>query len=724
MQKLLDSHSRDLELKNSFPPFLLGFLALSFQIFLLREFSVHFYGNEITFGFILAAWLLWGGVGSITASKIKFSPARLIRAYYLVIILLPVCLVILRFSRFLLNILPGEITGIIPMLTSSLILSLCVSFPLGVLFVFNTHFLKGNLYQVYLMESLGSASAGLLVYLFLIPFFSNWQGAALIGAIVALMSYFTIGRKSQKLFPLAILILLLVFCLFDNPSQKIYWKPFQLIQSKDTPYGKLQVLQTEEQISLYNNNLHDFSYPNLASSEESVHFALLQKPEAENVLLIGGGAAGSLRQILKYPRTEVDYVELDPEIIRISFRFLPESEQEILRNKRIDIFYQDGRAFLVKTRNKYDMIILNLPEPATAQINRFYTKEFFLASKEKLTEKGVFSFRVPSAENYISPELQDFLSSLYHTLKQAFPFVEIVPGDTNIFLASSYPLNIEFETLNQKIEELNLQNIYVSPQLLFSRLNPLRVEMLREKVTTGKKAVNLDLSPISYFYNSVLWSTQFKGIEKAALTFFSSLRPFWLLDLPLILFIFLLIILWLKGKKSSFFLVPLAVMGFTTIVAEIIVIVSFQTLYGYLYQRIALLLTSFMAGLFLGAFHGKKRKRLDLSQMLVIQAGFILLIFLFQTTLKLNPSEIFFFLFLLILGFLGGDLFVVSNHLFLKEKKNYGLGYGLDLLGSFGGALAASSLLIPLVGLPRLLTYLLLLNSFCLLFLVGGWRKN
>ncbi len=131
-----------------------------------------------------------------------------------------------------------------------------------------------------------------------------------------------------------------------------------------------------------------------------------------------------------------------------------------------------------------------------------------------------------------------------------------------------------------------------------------------------------------------------------------------------------------------------------------------------------------MVGLFLGAFHGKKRKRFDLSQMLVIQAGFLLLIFLFQMTLKLNPPEIFFFLFLLGLGFLGGDLFVVSNHLFLKEKKNYGLGYGLDLLGSFCGALAASSLLIPLVGLPRLLTYLFLLNSFCLLFLVGGWRKN
>ena len=710
-------------MKDYLPPFLLGFLALSFQIFLLREFSVHFYGNEITFGFILAAWLLWGGVGSIAGSQLKYSPSRFIRAYYLVILIFPACLVGLRFSRFVLSLLPGEITGIIPMLVSSLLLALFISFPLGSLFVFNAHFQRGNLYQVYLLESLGSSMAGLMVYLVLIPFFSNWQGAAIIGAIVCLAAFFTFGKRKHILFPLGILVLLTFFCIFDFPSQKIYWKPFQLIKSKDSPYGKLQVIQTEEQISLYNNSLLDYTYPNLASSEESVHFALLQDPQAERVLLVGGGAGGSLGQILKYPRTKVDYVELDPEIIRMSFEILPEKEQKILKDKRVQIFYQDGRAFLDKTQGTYDIIILNLPEPATAQINRFYTGEFFLKAREKLNGQGVFSFRVPSAENYISPELQDFLSSLYHTLKEAFPVVEIVPGDMNIFLASSRPLTIQYEDLSHTIESLNLQNTYVSPNLLFSRLNPLRVEMVKEKVITGKKTINLDFSPISYFYNSVLWSTQFKGLERNMFSFFSSLRPFWLLDFPLILFILFLIILWLRKKKSSFFLVPLTVMGFTTIIAEIIVIVSFQILFGYLYRSIALLLTSFMFGLFLGSLRGKKRNRIEFGQLLLIQAGFLLLLLWQQLSLRMNPPEVLFFLYLLALGFLGGDLFIVSNHLFLKEKKNYGLGYGLDLLGSFVGALAASSLLIPLVGLPHLLRYLFLLNSFCFLFLIGGWKK-
>lgn len=712
-----------MELKDHLPPFLLGFLALSFQIFLLREFSVHFYGNEITFGFILAAWLLWGGVGSIAASKFKYSPSWFVRSYYMVILIFPACLIGLRLSRFVLNLLPGEITGIIPMLVSSLLLALFVSFPLGSLFVFNAHFQRGNLYQVYLLESLGSSMSGLLIYLVLIPFFSNWQGAAIIGAIVCLVAFFTFGERKHILFPLCTLVLLTFFCLFDFPCQKIYWKPFQLIKSKDSPYGKLQVIQTEEQISLYNNSLLDYTYPNLASSEESVHFALLQNPQAERVLLVGGGAGGSLKQILKYPRTEVDYVELDPEIIRMSIEFLPEKENKILKDNRVQIFYQDGRAFLDRAQETYDMIILNLPEPATAQINRFYTREFFLKAREKLNEQGVFSFRVPSGENYISPELQDFLSSLYHTLKEAFPVVEVVPGDMNVFLASSRPLSVQYEDLSHTIESLSLQNTYVSPNLLFSRLNPLRVEMVKEKVLTGKKTINLDFSPISYFYNSVLWSTQFKGLERNAFSFFSSLHPFWLLDFPLILFLLFLIILWLKKKKSSFFLVPLAVMGFTTIVAEIIVIVSFQILFGYLYRSIALLLTSFMLGLFLGSLWAKKRKRIEFGQLLLIQAGFLLLLLWQQLSLRMDPPDVLFFLYLLALGFLGGDLFIVSNHLFLKEKKNYGLGYGLDLLGSFAGALAASSLLIPLVGLPHLLRYLFLLNSFCFLFLIGGWKK-
>jgi spermidine synthase len=248
--------------------------------------------------------------------------------------------------------------------------------------------------------------------------------------------------------------------------------------------------------------------------------------------------------------------------------------------------------------------------------------------------------------------------------------------------------------------------------------------MLEKTIQQGKMRMNMDFVPVSYFYSSVLWSSQFVGLEKRIFSFLADLPPFWLLDLPLLVFIAFLFCLWLRKKTTSYLLVPLAVMGLTTIIFEIIVIITFQTLYGYLYQRVALLLSSFMIGLSIGAFWGRMRKRVHFTHILVLQFGLLLLVLAFYFVMGTRIPEFALFLFLLILGFLGGDLFIVANVLFLEQKKNYGLGYGLDLLGSFLGALVASSILIPLMGLPLLLKYLSLLNSFCLLFLFGGFFRR
>lgn len=704
--------------------FLLGFTALSFQVLLMREFTVHFYGNEITFGCVLAFWLLWGGLGSLTASRIKDDAPRLFRTFFAVILVFPLCLAGLRMSRFLLNTLPGEVTGLAPALLFAAVLCLFISFPLGRLFVLTALHLNRDPVEVYLLESLGAAAGGLGIYFLAVPHLSNWQASSVLGMGLAFAVFFlSTGQKPVLLLAVSLFVWAAVFAA-DIPSQRLYWKPFHLAVTRDTPYGKLQVITTAEQVSLYDNSLLVYSHPDPASAEESVHFAFLQNPAAERALLIGGGAGGGLVEVLKYPGVSVDYVELDPEIIRLSESYLPESERRALRDPRVTLHVQDGKAYLNRTDAVYDIIILNLPEPATAQINRFYTLEFFRLARARLSARGLLAFRVPSAENYISPELQSFLGSLYHTLRLVFPAVEIVPGSTNIFLASTQLRPLDATALSRTIAALSLETTFVSPALLPSRLDPLRVEQLRRSVTSAPQVLNRDSTPISYFYDSVLWSKQFGGLEAKLFSTFARLDTFWLLDLPLLAIILVFIVLSLLRVKPSVFLAPLAVMGLTTITVEIIVIIAFQTLYGYLYQKIALLFASFMIGLFAGALRGKLRRAWRLAHLILIQAGFILLLFLAHLGLRTSPSEPLFVAYLFVLGYLGGDLFVVSTHLYLQVKKHYGLGYGLDLMGSFAGALVASTLLIPLVGLPLLLRTILLLNSFCLLFLIWGLKSR
>jgi len=79
--------------------------------------------------------------------------------------------------------------------------------------------------------------------------------------------------------------------------------------------------------------------------------------------------------LLTYPESRIDYVELDPEIIKLTRLYLPEASA-ILDHSRVTTRIEDGRRFIGQTNRRYELIISNLPEPSSAQINRFYTVEF------------------------------------------------------------------------------------------------------------------------------------------------------------------------------------------------------------------------------------------------------------------------------------------------------------------------------------------------------------
>jgi spermidine synthase len=540
------------------PAFLLGFFALSSQVLLMREFAAHFYGNEVVFGVLLAAWMLWTGLGSILAARIRFTDRRFVYAYSAAILALPLILAAVRLSRFLLGLLPGEASGLAPAALFALALTSLICLPLGCLFVFNTRASQGRLAHVYLWEALGSTAAGLLMYFLLIPRLTNWQAAALLGGSASLALFLWVSPGRHRLVLFLSLAVMTALWITDFPSQRLYWKPYDLIESRDSLYGKLQMLRDAEQVSLYSNSAPVYSSPDPGAAEEAVHFALLQRPHAQTVLLIGGGVGGDLTQLLKYPVTQIDYVESDPEIIRFSRRHLPEAEARSLDAARVRVIHADGRSFL-RGASSYDVIIVDLPDPATAQLNRFYTLEFFRLVKQHLTPGGLFSFRVTSAENYISPELQGFLASLYATLQTAFAEVAVVPGSTNIFLASRTLEPLEHEAMSRRIESLQIETQYVNPAMLSDRLSPLRQQQLAYALQAGQPRLNRDLYPISYlsyFYSAVLWSVQFRGLESRLFSTLAGLDRSWLLDVPLAFFLLTLLALGVRGRRPVFLLIP------------------------------------------------------------------------------------------------------------------------------------------------------------------------
>ncbi|NPV82202.1 MAG: fused MFS/spermidine synthase [Candidatus Aminicenantes bacterium] len=718
MPLLRSGHCRGLELKNSFWPFLLGFLATSFQVIILREFEVRFQGNELVYGLVLAFWLLGGGLGSLLAEKkfqAEISPVVFYRG---MIIITAALLVLLRLARFAFGTLPAEMTGPGPLLLTSWLISFALSLPLGALFVFNVFWQRGRLVPVYQLESLGAAAGGLLVYLVLTPHLSSWQAAALISLLAGLAINLVAGSKQMVSTVITVLVAAGLW-FGDRPTEKFYWKPLHLVEVRDSPYARLQVVRTGELVSFYVNSSLAFNFPDPASAEEAIHFAFLQRPEATRLLLIGGGLNGTLAQALQYPRVRVDYVELDPALVRLARQVLPD-RQTGLEDPRVTINLQDGRKFLRATRNRYDLIICNLPEPATAQVNRFYTVEFFRQVREKLAEDGVFSFLLPSSESYLSPQRTILLATIYHSLLTVFPRVEIIPGDNNILLASAGPLDITTDSLLEKLDRYQLKTVFFRPEFLRSRLHPLKREYLRSSLqTVDSPRLNSDRLPVSYFYQTLVWSQQFHGPLSRGLGQLQHQTRFWLFDLPLFLFMLLIMFLIAFRKKGgTIYLLPITVMGFTTIVAEVALILAFQSRLGLVYGKISLLFTIFMAGLFLGSSLARRlSSTLGPRHLVAVQTGFVILLALAGLAPAAAPEPAFYGL-LLVMGFLGGFLFVVSNFIYLQSQIRYGLGYSLDLFGSFLGALLATSVFIPLLGLELLFTFLLLVNSFCLGFIL------
>ena len=705
-------------------PLLLGFFCLGYQIIIVREFSAVFWGNELNFGIILGFWLFWEGLGALIAERIKFSENKIYWFYSITIFFFSFSMLLLRLNRFIIQKLPGEIPPLHWVLLFSALSTLLVSFFLGFLFVLNVKLLDERLGITYILESLGSSIGSIFVYFFIVPYTSNWIGGTIIGLIGILFLIVIFKPSQKKLFVLALLVIFLIFfgAFADIFFAKKYWSPLSLIISKDSKFGKISVVNEKGEISVYENSMLSFSSHEREGGEESIHLPLLISKSPRKVLIIGGGFGGGLREASKYKNlVNIDYIELDPEIIRVSKNF--EVFKGYFEDKRIIFHWGDARSFLKKVKKKWDCIIMNLPEPVNAQTNRLYTKEFYHLVNERLEEDGIFSFKVPSSAEYINSDLQKVLSIHFFTLKSVFNYVNYIPGGTCIFLASKKDLEIKIESILKRKDELGIETSFISERYLMMRMSPIRYILL-ESALRSESRVNSDYNPSLYLFQLNYLSGYHGRIEKKFFNFLISVSAFWLIDFPLMVFgIFVLIKLLIEKSRS--YMLPVFGIGFTTLSMEILIVLAYQVFYGYFYGRIALLLFSFMVGLSIGSAITKlyikpSNKILSICQFFMLFVSILSYVFFkIPPAIITEPLHHFFIFFLLFLyGLISGSIFIVANELFTQKKRRFGLGWAIDLSGSTIGALSISAILLPSIGFLPILKFFSIFNLLIFLYIL------
>jgi len=661
-----------------------GISSVVTQLLTIREFLTQFQGNEIVIALILFNWLILGGFGTLLARVItrRFQKATAIRLAWMSLMLsafsILQILVIRQFRDIVF--IHGSSVGFYPtwLFTFFMITPYCLllGFVLPYsLFVLRTDKADYPGARIYITDNIGDVSGGALFSFALVYLVSPLQAIflahiPLLGAIYFLFP--ASGRHRPAVFMALGLVCAVLGAGVFLENRSLTPSGGQLVYYRETRYGRIEVHKDQEQHTLFEDGVPVFSSQNLSLAEETIHYPLAQLDSIHHVLLISS-RGGVMSELKKYSLKTIDYVELDPAVTSVQFQF-----GMIEKIPQLHVIHQDGRAYLAQTDKIYDAIIVNLPEPGTFQINRFYTDRFFELAREHLSPEGVLSFSMQGYDNYLAEAQRQKLSSLYNTVSVYFKNILLLPGQKVFFLCSNQPLSTD---IPEVLEKRGISTDYISG-FYHGNLTPERIKYLNQRLDSSTP-VNRDTAPQLM---RLMFSQWFAKFQTSPLVFFVALSV-------------LSIIYLFKISREEYVLFST---GCLTMGCEILVIFAFQIYFGYIYIQIGIIITVFLAGLLPGAWLGYKLKRLH-KQILVLTDGlligflavFILAIVNFADHLPVSFYLVFGFMVSLACGF----QFPVA--LYLKGSDNAAATriFSADLIGAACGTLLTSVVLIPYVGI-------------------------
>ncbi len=164
--------------------------------------------------------------------------------------------------------------------------------------------------------------------------------------------------------------------------------------------------------------------------EMLAHVPMFTHPNPERVLIIGGGDGGTAREVMKHQSVkQVDMVEIDKTVVDASKLYLPGVGD--FDNPKLNVFYEDGIAFIKNVKEPYDVIIIDGSDPV-GPAEGLFTKDFYDFCKNALSDDGVISTQTesPWVESYYPSMRKVFkaLDELFPVVKMYLSFIPLYPA--------------------------------------------------------------------------------------------------------------------------------------------------------------------------------------------------------------------------------------------------------------------------------------------------------
>lgn len=713
--------------------FVVGFYSILGQVVILRELNVAFYGIELIYLLSFTFWMLGTAVGA-TLGRRSYIPteSNILSLLLLSSILLIADLVFIRGIRNLLGGVQGGYLNFSMQITGLIISLLPVGLLSGLSFQWTAkRFIseKGTLAKAYAIESAGGIAGGLSSTLFLNSGISNFLIALICNALcVLIVIYYSLRfRKSLVKYVSLFLLALIIFSFaFSHKLDLLLtsWNYSGLVESVDTPYYRVTITSSGDQINIFEDGALSYETQSV-TAEEFIQLAALQTTDLDSVLVLGGGFEGIISELLKLPVKRIDYVEINKSLLSILKNSLPAELSNSLINKKVKIIFDDPRKFL-QNQHHYDIILVGMPEPMSLQNNRYYTKQFFSQCFNSLNEKGILAFKIPSSENIWTRQLTERNSGIYNALKSSLKNVLVLPGVTNLFVASKSELTTDTKVLTDRFVQRNLETKLVSPQYINYIFTNDRFAEIQKLVSSSTIGANSDFQPVCFSYTISIWLSKFFPNLAFSENPLQLINKFGSSILFYIIFIFLIgMILIIKKSQSVKIIFLVFAAGFIGMILEVILILLYQNNNGILFRDIGLLLMAFMIGLTLGSFLIDKlfkilknqiKTKVWIGRLLFIGFALLIILIYLGISYSLVSNLPIIFIAILLDGFFVSGIFAFTSlHKIEDQQKVISQLYCADLVGGCAGSLIASLILIPIQGYFYSLIFITFLAVYCLI---------
>jgi spermidine synthase len=197
------------------------------------------------------------------------------------------------------------------------------------------------------------------------------------------------------------------------------------------------------------------------------HVPILAHGEAKNVLIIGGGDGGVLREVLRHPDVTCTMVEIDASVVDMSKEYFPDHSAGAFDDPRCNLIIADGLKFVKETQDKFDVIIVDSTDPiGPGEV--LFTSEFYGDCQRCLTDKGVLVTQngVPFFQGDEVTTTQSRMSP--HFADMGF-YVVAVPTYIGGFMTLAWASNDpslrkqSVDQIAQRFEKLDMETQYYTP---------------------------------------------------------------------------------------------------------------------------------------------------------------------------------------------------------------------------------------------------------------------